>query len=513
MSDFPSLVSLPVPIGPAASGDQVERTERTVEATTCKIRGPFTNQPSKLGDDQFGRIDWILSNWDGATWEYAPKFEVEVATDSDHPKQTFISDYSKLRPYWKRESAQFGIADWTKESTSDHVPVIATCTYHNEDSSQQTIKVFQMNLLANGLCGDGFVKPINRSDTETVREPLVTMKKITTELLNYLMIQPAVKHKSLAAVAKSWTENKYPIGTVEAALEKLIENIADIAPEAYGQKFTEQTGDLTKWENFRDALLTFFPDATSKLIRDASIKDIDREMVFERARVLSKSILKANPDVLTLQENDMMYLLCDDNICPGFDEAYTCLVDQDSDTKQAYDVALATRSKTISTYRSMVNDASVAGMLKKAGSVPNGMLGFQSKLKEEATADRVDVHKDGVFVYVRKSEFVINSVNKYSMGTNDVPVVAALVQRRARPADRFYVISTHLTSGDEPELRMKEMAALSSLIGNVQAIRHPGGPVTNVILGMDANCDVGKIADESESKEAKQLLDSLPVVK
>lgn len=525
MSDFPSLVSLPVPTGPSATAEKGEPTVLTVEATTCKIRGPFTNQPSKLGEDTYGRIDWILSNWKGGTWEYAPKFNVEITTSNDRT-QPFISDYSTLRPYWNDKSSQVGIADWTAESTSDHVPVIATCTY-GKKTSNQTIKVFQMNLLANGLCGDGFVKPISRSDTETVREPLVIMMKITTRLLNLLLTQNPSEGKpttSLSTVARIWTTNKYPRETVQEALDQLFllrKVITD--PKAAGAlSFLEESdSDLTIWENFRDALLASFPLEVPQLIRDASIKDIDRKMVFERARVLSKSILNSNPDVLTLQENDMMYLLCDNNMCPNFDRMYTCLVDQDSGTtKQAYDAALMKDGEGTAIRGTMNGDENVAGLLKKTDSVPNGMVGFQQKLKGEPTADRVEVHKDGVFVYVRKGDFKILSVTKSFIGTNyDVPVVAALVERRAPssalpqaetpPQQRFCVISTHLSSGDNPKMRMKEMGDLKLFIDTLP-------DEIPILLGMDANCNVEEIAGidgEGNPNHAKQLLESLPVVK
>lgn len=166
----------------------------------------------------------------------------------------------------------------------------------------------------------------------------------------------------------------------------------------------------------------------------------------------------------------------------------------------------------------MNTDIHVAGLLKKPDSVPNGMVGFDHKLRGEATADRVDVHKDGVFVYVRKRDFVIRDVQKGWIGTNgDVPVVAALVERRAPShiagiypppkADRFYVISTHLTSGDKDDDRKQEMSQLKPIIEQLKAVPHDEGQVTNVILGMDANCNV-----EDESNGADPLVRILPIV-
>ena len=137
----------------------VELTSKDSEVlgTVCKIRGPMTNQPEKIGSDEFKKIDWILT--DSLATGYSRYTPLTIKVGAAAENGCIVSEIKNL----KQLLPNFGEDPLDKtKSTSDHVPI---CVPVNKGFC----KVFQMNLLANGLAGDGFLSvPSSTPDGDVV---------------------------------------------------------------------------------------------------------------------------------------------------------------------------------------------------------------------------------------------------------------------------------------------------------------------------------------------------------
>lgn len=223
---------------------------KKLRASTCKLRALATNQPHKIGEDQFGLIDHIMTNLDGRMLT-----EFECPNDGN-----VITNYTRLLPnytnYTPDEHIEFTDIQ-NEQSTSDHIPLVAIVN----GPVGFPVLVMQMNLLANLLLGDGFLKgSLPPEKSETVKNALVEFKKelkreypTTTDM------------KTLGKDTETWTQVKKRIFT------KL--NLDEIRNTIEEHSLTETDDDVNKFN--------------------------------QRANVLIPSILRIQPDIIAFQENDM----------------------------------------------------------------------------------------------------------------------------------------------------------------------------------------------------------------
>ena len=242
---------------------------KKLTASTCKLRALATNQPHKIGEDQFKLIDHIMTNLDGRMLT-----EFECPNDGN-----VITDYTRLLPnYTSGGSIEF-MDIQNKQSTSDHIPLVAIVN----GPVGFPVTVMQMNLLANLLSGDGFLKgslPLEKS--ETVKNALVEFKQ---EL-----------------------ENKYPTTEERKALGR-------------------DTGTWTHVKNEILEGLNVGGDIRNTIEEHSLTKAMMNAVEFKtRANVLIPSILSIQPDIIAFQENDMEPQF---HVHEEFSKVYTNSFEQD----------------------------------------------------------------------------------------------------------------------------------------------------------------------------------------
>lgn len=491
--------------------DENELGEQIVIGTVCKIRGPITNQPDKMGEAEFGKIDWVLTDIDPMEGcEVKPRLLININKSSNG--EVDIEDYDQLLPKFKSgKPAWKQIVNWSKESTSDHVPVIVSAIGYQDHS----IKHFQMNLLANGLSSDGFVSFASSEKNENGNGNGMAIKR-----RNMMTIINVLKQKA--------TER---MKTYDGDAKKQRKQFVDDETDQGWRKMREK---ILKNDN-NQQLPNTDGDATPMVYAN-SISELSEDMIFTRAAALANTIANEEPDFITLQENDMILALADPVICKAFVSKYTCLVTPPTDsdagsdddevggntsvrhntrtgkkaekesleeldgsdyskilaiTQQVEDYEALKRCRDTSTpepplseqKRTLEKNGDIAVLLRKDGKGVD-ILNEYRKSKELLPVGYAI--PDGVSVYVLKGRHSITSVEKLFIGPkNDTPAVIATVEGRF-PAR---VISTHLTSGTKDTDIQARKTELQHLTAKIYELKRMD-PDVPIILGMDANCEI-----------------------
>lgn len=299
-----------------------------VRSTVCKIRGPMTNQAEKMGKDEFQKIDWVLTDlkYESAympdpfrdtnddVHHVTPILEVNIETQDSKGKLTHkINDLSKLRPrLFETQGESVAPLDWENESISDHVPLCVRMTL-----TEPGFRHFQMNLLGNGLAGDGFLYvPDDFTEAGRLRSAIDELIEKTIKTIHALAeannVTGDLKQKRIP-----WEKGDY-------------------------KDVTAADGYKT-WAAYRDAFLE--EKSLQKVVKDSSATGVDDKIIFNRLPRLSRSIMSlenvgALPDVVTFQENDMAVMLSSADMLNPFGETdltgntfadrYTCVVNSQS---------------------------------------------------------------------------------------------------------------------------------------------------------------------------------------
>ena len=354
---------------------------KALKATTCKIRGFYTNQPQKVGEPQYGLIDHVMSSMEG-----------RIQTQFECPHQgDRITDYSRLLPQYGDDAPNY-LDPKNTQSTSDHMPVIV-----DFQPNGIGLRLMQMNLLANLLMGDGFLKG-SASLPQDLPETLEEFKKEINKI------------KTTADELKKW-------------------------------------GKTDEWRTFREKKLK--EDGVRDIVQQNSITvdSLSDAAFYKRTRLLMQSIIKANPDVITFQENDMDLMLQRASLLHDkYVHVVTTLKGKDGTTNgtKAYDAA-------------------------------------PEKVKQAISKD-LYLKPDGVSLYMKKNVFEVVSTCTFKL-PHDAPCAVATL-KRLEDNFKFEIMTTHLSAGDGGQDRMERTEQLQELYKQITTIKKYS---QNIILAMDAN--------------------------
>lgn len=388
-----------------------------LKSTTWKIRGPLTNQPEKVGSQESGLIDWVMSNLPG------------TVINSFNPE----GNVAHLLPQYPQNgptNQKINFEDpKNHQSTSDHMPVIV--------KFENGVKLFQMNLLANLLSGDGFLM----GDSSINKALLTDLKVLKTYVTNNFDTLFPEKNESDEQKRSRKANRKRAIKDFVAGTYLVNKQV---------------------WDEKRDEFM-IGKEYNMEEIRRLSItkSSLTPALFQKRLNVWVRSILNEDyekPDILTLQENDMYKMLDKDK---NFTKVYTC---KDKHDNEAIQLKLDSNGPR---------------------ELPHGILiEWATKFKNVCDYNL----NDGVSIYVNKDTCTIKEIHKGRAGMNlpekdKAPFVMARIKKNDVD-EEMWVITTHLSSGAEKvDERVTQLTGLIDEINRVCL-------GANVILAMDANANL-----------------------